>query len=126
MSEQKISLLDLERGVYTAPANLPRACQDLYGNVGGPNIVLDSLEFPEFSKAIQRSCQTPGLLAFNILKSKSGEFGHEDMNGTYLRITLRYNVGDSPGVPYVLEVWPADYFSPIHDHGDANGIIKVC
>jgi hypothetical protein len=126
MSGQMISLLDLERGAYTAPASLPRACRDLYGNVGGPNIVLDTPDFPEFSKAIHRSCQTPGLLGYNMLKAKSGVFGHDDMNGTYLRITLGYNMGDSPGVPYVLEVWPVDHFSPIHDHGDANGIIKVC
>jgi hypothetical protein len=66
------------------------------------------------------------LLGYKLLKSKSGEFGHEDFLGTYLRITLGYNLGDSPGIPYVLEIWPAGHYSPIHDHGDANAVIKVC
>jgi hypothetical protein len=126
ISNQNISLLDLERGVYTTPANLPAACQTLYGNVAGPDITLDTPQFPDFSKAIQRSVSTEGLLGYKLLKAKSSEFGHEDFLGTYLRITLGYNLGDSPGVPYVLEIWPINHYSPIHDHGDANAVIKVC
>lgn len=38
---------------------------------------------------------------------------------------LQCRQGDSPGVPYVLEIWPAGHFSPIHDHGDSNAVIKV-
>jgi hypothetical protein len=38
---------------------------------------------------------------------------------------LGYNLGDSPGVPYVLEIWPVGHYSPIQDHGDANAAIKV-
>lgn len=125
LSDEKISLLDLERGIYTTPANLPKACQTLYGNVAGPKILLDTPDFPEFSKAIERSVSTDGLLGYKLLKAKSGEFGHDDFKGTYLRITLGYNLGDSPGIPYVLEIWPKDHYSPIHDHGDANAVIKV-
>ena len=99
VSDQQLSILDLEQGAYTVPANLNKACQVLYANVAGPNIVLDTPAFPDFSKAIQRSVSTPGLVGYEILKSKASEFGLEDMNGTYLRITLGYNLGDSPGIP---------------------------
>jgi hypothetical protein len=126
VSSQNISLLDLDRGIYTTPANLPAACQTLYGNVAGPEIVLDITDFPYFSKAIQRSVSTKGLLGHTLLEAKSKEFGPEDFSATYLRITLGYNLGDSPGIPYVLEIWPSGHYSPIHDHGDANAVIKVC
>ncbi|KAG8630742.1 hypothetical protein KVT40_002361 [Elsinoe batatas] len=124
LSADKVTLLDLEKGTYTAPVNLPEACQVLYGNVAGANIVLNDDDFPDFSDAIQRSCITEGCWAYNKLKEKQGEFG-SDPNGTYLRITLGYNLGDSPGIPYVLEIWPSKHYSPIHDHGNACAVIKV-
>ncbi|KAJ7083429.1 RmlC-like cupin domain-containing protein [Mycena epipterygia] len=102
--------------------NLPEACQNLYHNVGGPNIVLDTEDFPEFSQAIQRSVSTKGCIGYTLLEGKASEFG---FNGTYLRITLGLSEGNSPGVPYVLEIWPAGHHSPIHDHGDAFAVIKV-
>ncbi|KAK2064963.1 hypothetical protein LY76DRAFT_532079 [Colletotrichum caudatum] len=123
LSADHISLEDLAAGIYTVPANLPEACQTLHNNVAGAKITLDDDNFPEFSKAIQRSCTTNGLWAFEKLKSKATEFGGP--NETYLRITLGYNLGDSPGVPYVLEIWPSQHYSPIHDHGNACAVIKV-
>lgn len=33
--------------------------------------------------------------------------------------------GNSPGVPFVVEIWPSKHKSPIHDHGDAYAVIKV-
>jgi len=42
-----------------------------------------------------------------------------------LRIALGENNGNSPGIPYVLEIWPAGHFSPIHSHANAEAIIKV-
>ena len=131
MPNQNISLLDLEQGTYTIPANLPAACQILYGNIAGRDIVLDTPDFPEFSQAIKRSVTKKGLLGHKFLTSKAktsenGEFNAYNFLNTYLRITLGYNFGDSPGIPYVLEIWPPGHCSPIHDHGDANAIIKVC
>ena len=35
------------------------------------------------------------------------------------------NQGDSPGIPYVMEIWPSGCYSPIHDHAQCNSIIKV-
>lgn len=45
---------------------------------------------------------------------------------TYLRITLGQSLGNSPGQPYVVEIWPPGHYSSIHDHGDACAVIKVC
>ncbi len=101
--------------------NLPKECQLLYANVAGPNIRLASPDFPEFAQAIQYSIVTPGKMCFQRLKDKSKGPDHF----SYLRITLDGNLGDSPGQPYVLEIWPAGSHSPIHDHGQANAIIKV-
>jgi len=33
--------------------------------------------------------------------------------------------GNSPGVPFVVEIWPSKHKSPIHDHGEAYAVIKV-
>ena len=92
ISDQKISLQQLESNAFTVPANLPPECQILYQNVGGPNIVLNTQDFPEFGKAIQRSVTTDGLWGYELLKSKAKEFGGEDIKGTYLRITLGTNM----------------------------------
>ena len=98
--------------------DLPPVCQRLYANVAGPGITLNSPDFPEFAQAIQYSIATDGALCNTKLKQKEAEFG-------YLRITLDTNMGDSPGQPYVLEIWPAGNGSPIHDHGEACAVIKV-
>ena len=89
------------------PANLSSECQRLYANIAGEKIVLDTPDFPDFSKAIERSVNTEGLICQKLLKKKAGEFGKEDYMSTYLRITLGSDLGNSPGAPFVLEIWPA-------------------
>jgi len=42
-----------------------------------------------------------------------------------LRITLGKNNGESPGIPYVLEIWPVGHYSPVHNHGGSSAIIRV-
>jgi hypothetical protein len=61
------------------------------------------------------------------LINKSKEFSKDKPNilETYLRITLGQNNGESPGVPYVMEIWPVGHYSPIHNHAGANAIIRV-
>jgi hypothetical protein len=88
------------------PSNLSTECQRLYGNIAGASITLDTEDFRDFSKAIERSVNTEGLLCQRLLKSKAGEFGKENYKTTYLRITLGADLGNSPGAPYVLEIWP--------------------
>jgi len=71
----------------------------------------------------------------SILKVKSSaksskkrlytEFGGDNEEETYLRVTLGVYRGNSPGIPYVLEIWLYKHYSSIHDHGNAYAIIKV-
>ena len=100
VSSDSITLDQLAVGSATVPANLTPECQRLYSNVAGASITLDTADFPEFSKAIERSVNTEGLFCWKLLQQKSPEFG-------YLRITLGADLGNSPGAPYVLEIWPA-------------------
>ncbi|GFG10268.1 cysteine dioxygenase [Aspergillus udagawae] len=137
-STDGVTLGELDSGTRVVFADLPTACQTLYHNVAGPKIVLNTSEFPDFYNAIHRSVITPGCWAYNKLKEKSKD--HDPANG-YLRITVGPNMviastvhedavlivpqGNSPGVPYVMEIWPPGNSSPIHDHGNASAIIKV-
>ena len=42
-----------------------------------------------------------------------------------MRITLGENNGESPGIPYVMEIWPVGHYSPIHSHAGADAVIRV-
>ena len=88
---EQITLRDLEANTVTVPQNLTLECQRLYHNVAGPNITLEDDEF-DFIAAIEESVNTPHKLAWELLKKKASGFGHEDFNGTYLRITLGRNM----------------------------------
>lgn len=122
----EITLEDIATNRCTVSANLDQAAQVLYGTVAGRGIQLDTPDFPDFSAAIDYSIMTPGCWCHETLKHKDTEFGGKPQpNETYLRITIGPNQGDSPGSPYVLEIWPGGHYSPIHDHGDAAAIIKV-
>ncbi|ENH66871.1 Cysteine dioxygenase [Fusarium oxysporum f. sp. cubense race 1] len=77
------------------------------------------LELPE---AIDESCRDPKKVCGEILEGKN-TFG--DKLETYLRITIGDNLADSPGIPYVMEIWPPGHKSPIHQHGDASAVIRV-
>jgi hypothetical protein len=101
--------------------------QKLYDCIAGKQFVLDAPDFPEFSQAIEHSIRTPGKWCHEKLKQKATEFDKDKPNEkeTYLRITLGANNGESPGIPYVMEIWPSDHFSPIHNHAGASAIIRV-
>merc|ERR1712200_141703 len=66
------------------------------------------------SAAIKYSIDTKGARLNKILKTKP-----------YLRITMGKALGQSPGIPYVLEIWPQGSRSPIHNHGAVCAVIKV-
>jgi len=111
---------------YLPNASLSQAGKTLYNCIAGNKFILDSPDFPEFSKAIDYSINTPGLWCNTRLKQKATEFGKNPQPlETYLRITLGQNNGESPGVPYVMEIWPVGHYSPVHNHGNANAIIRV-
>jgi len=121
--KHELSLDAIAKGLYMPKSHLSAVSQQMYECV--QNCVLDTDDFPEFSQAIKQSI-ADGWCKKRLLE-KSGEFSKEDPNidETYLRITLGENNGESPGIPYVLEIWPAGHYSPIHSHGNAEAIIKV-
>lgn len=43
----------------------------------------------------------------------------------YIRVSVGLPSGCSPGIPYVLEIWPPGHFSPIHNHGNAFGVVRM-
>ena len=133
--KHELSLDSLAKGLYMPKSHLSAVSQQMYECV--QHCVLDTDDFPEFSQAIKQSI-ADGWCKERLLE-KSGEFSKEgrppgfgrppgldpNVDETYLRITLGENNGESPGIPYVLEIWPAGHYSPIHSHGGAEAIIKV-
>ena len=126
VDQNEITMEDVARGNRITVAELPPTCQRLYGTVSGKNFELDTPDFPHFSKAIEASIKASDGWCNRKLFEKSNEFGKKsNLKETYLRITLGSNSGNSPGIPYVMEIWPPGHYSPIHDHGYSNAIIKV-
>jgi predicted metal-dependent enzyme (double-stranded beta helix superfamily) len=122
-----LTMDDVAQGTYMPKANLSLMAQKLYDCIAGKNFVLDTPDFPDFTKAIEYSIKTPGLWCNQTLLNKSREFNKDKPNTaeTYLRITLGQNNGESPGIPYVMEIWPPGHYSPIHNHGDSDAVIRV-
>jgi hypothetical protein len=122
-----LTMDDIAKGTYMPKSNLSTISQKLYDCISGKKFILNNSDFPDFSKAIERSINTPGLWCNTTLQKKSTEFNKDKPNllETYLRITLGENNGESPGIPYVMEIWPVGHYSPIHNHAGANAIIRV-
>lgn len=96
--------------------------QRLYSYVAGSDIELMSDDIA----AINHCLDTEGCALHEKLINKSMiSYGIPNSNMTYLRITIGCDIGDSPGVPFVLELWPKYHYSPIHTHGDAVAVIKI-
>ena len=123
----ELTMNDVAKGEVLPHSNLSSAGQQLYDCVSGRRFVLNDVDFPDFAKAIEYSIATPGLWCNTRLKEKANEFSKDKPNEkeTYLRITLGENNGESPGVPYVMEIWPVGHFSPVHSHSSANAVIRV-
>jgi hypothetical protein len=123
----QLTMHDLAKWTSLPHSSLTMANQMLYSCIAGSKFVLNDPCFPDFSKAIEYSIATPGLWCHERLKQKANEFSKTDPQPleTYLRITLGQNSGESPGIPYVMEIWPVGHYSPIHTHGGANAVIRV-
>ncbi len=122
----QLSMEDVASNKYLPTSFLPTVGEKLYRCIAGDKFNLDTKDFPDFSKAIEYSIRTPGLWCNTRLKEKATEFGKDPQPlETYLRITLGQNNGESPGIPYVMEIWPVGHYSPIHNHSGANAIIRV-
>jgi len=126
-ASETLTMNDVAEGKILPSASLTPVNKKLYDYVSGKNFVLDDKDFPDFSKAIENSIATPGLWCNTRLKEKSTEFSKDKPNllETYLRITMGQNSGESPGSPYVMEIWPIGHYSPVHSHAGANAIIRV-
>ena len=122
-----LTMSDIAKGNIMPSANLSDISLKLYNCIAGKSFVLDDKDFPDFSKAIEYSIATDGLWCNKRLKEKSTEFSKDKPNilETYLRITLGQNNGESPGIPYVMEIWPPEHYSPIHSHAGADAVIRV-
>ena len=59
--------------------------------------------------------KSPDEIKEEIYKKRAG----------YLRFEVIPTEGLSPGSPAVFEIWPPYHCSSIHNHGDADGLIKV-
>jgi hypothetical protein len=123
----ELTMNDIASGLYLPSANLSTIGQKLFNCISGKKFILDDVDFPDFSKAIEYSIKTEGLWFNKTLLKKSTEFNKDKPNilETYLRITIGENNGESPGIPYVMEIWPVRHYSPIHSHSSANAIIRV-
>ena len=123
----ELSMSDIAKGDFLPHSNLSAAGQQLYNCISGKRFILNDADFPNFAKAIEYSIATPGLWCNTRLKEKANEFSKDKPNykETYLRITLGENNGESPGVPYVMEIWPVGHYSPVHSHSSANAVIRV-
>jgi hypothetical protein len=126
-STADLTMDHIASAAYMPLANLPPINQKLYNCIAGPAFTLNTPDFPDFAQAIEHSIKTPGLWCYNKLQDKSREFNPDkpDSSETYLRITLGQNNGESPGIPYVMEIWPVGHYSPIHSHANASAIIRV-
>lgn len=123
----ELTIDDIAKGTYLPKANLSLTSQKLYDCIAGKNFVLNTPDFPDFIEAIEYSIATPKMWCNKKLLEKATEFNKDKPNvlETYLRITLGQNNGESPGIPYVVEIWPVGHFSPIHSHSKADAIIRV-
>ncbi|KAF4954455.1 hypothetical protein FGADI_5234 [Fusarium gaditjirri] len=125
--ESEMTLDILEKMSAMTFANLPNACQKLYHNISGAKITARPDHFKKLPEAIDESCRDPEKVCGKILerKSKSKKNTFKDPTETYLRITIGDNLANSPGIPYVMEIWPPGHKSPIHQHGQASAVIRV-
>ncbi len=80
------------------------------------------IQLDEEIEAIDFSLENENCLLKKILNSKKSFPG---VKTSYIRSTFENKFGNSPGHPFVLEIWPKGHSSPIHNHGDTTAIIKV-
>ena len=125
--KEQLTMESIALNSHMPAANLTAMSQKLHNCISGKSFILNTPDFPDFTKAIENSIATPGLWCYERLKEKATEFSKDkpDYKETYLRITLGENNGESPGIPYVMEIWPVGHYSPIHNHGGSSAVIRV-
>jgi hypothetical protein len=121
----ELTMDQIAAGTYLPKSALPLAAQQLHDCIACKQFTLDTDDFPDFVQAIERSIKSGWC--YKRLQEKSHEFSKDkpNLDETYLRITLGQNNGESPGIPYVMEIWPVGHYSPVHNHSEAHAIIRV-
>lgn len=129
IQDPSVRIYDIDRDGFddlntriTTKEDLPIEGKRLYEIVRsrGINIENDVLD------AINYSIENMGCsLNMKLSEKAKKSFGSNNQKTSYLRVTFEYVDGSSPGQPYVLEIWPKEHFSPIHNHGNTVGIIKL-
>jgi len=116
-----ITLENIAHSDCVPASELPDASQVLWGTVSGERIRVSDSD----AAAINYSLDTPGKTLYEIVdrKRKQSEFGDPHM--VYVRVTIGPPLGDSPGSPFVMEIWPVGCYSPVHNHGGTVAVIKV-
>lgn len=120
VEHNRFTLDQLEENVATVASALPQEAQILYGTVAGRGVVLSQ----DDAAAIDYSVRTEGMTLWKKLAAKRHEFGG-DPQMVYIRGTVGPQQGNSPGVPFVVEIWPPGCYSPVHNHGNTVAVIKV-
>jgi hypothetical protein len=120
-----LTMADVAHNRYLPAAALPEAARQLYGTIAGPSFELNTADFPEFAQAIKYSIENEKGWCFQKLEHKRKENAPDQKNRVYLRITLGQNGGESPGIPFVMEIWPPQCYSAVHQHAGANAVIRV-
>ncbi|GMG08906.1 unnamed protein product [Aspergillus oryzae] len=120
VSDEQVSLEDLDKYHRTTYANLPPGCQALYHNIAGHNVSLESASFPQLAQAIDYSCRDPRLVCGKILAQKQKKNEFHDKSKTYLRITVGSNlVGQPPSIASSL--FASNHIVSL----EASAVIKV-
>jgi len=101
--------------------SLPDTSRKLFGSMAGPNIMIAKKDVDR----INLSINTPGKILYNKIRQKINNTFGGDVNMVYIRVTIGPDQGNSPGSPYVMEIWPPGKYSPIHDHADTAAVIKI-
>ncbi|UJR29189.1 hypothetical protein I4U23_010403 [Adineta vaga] len=97
-----------------SPFNLTTPSRALYHNL--IHFKLDDDDFPDFISAIERSIKNPFGWCYQKLNEKANQFGRSNINLTCIRLALD---------PLIIEIWPSEHFSPIHNHKKAYGMFRV-
>ncbi|CAF0895700.1 unnamed protein product [Rotaria sp. Silwood1] len=123
VSPKNYDLNDYRDKATIPVTRLDPPCQALYHDVIHWRFQDD--EFPHLFEAIEQSVRNESGWCRKRLIEKANRFGKSNILATYLRITVGLNRGTSPGVPFVVEIWPPGHYSPIHAHANTYGIIRV-
>jgi hypothetical protein len=123
----ELSMNDVSNGTILSSASLSPVIRKMYNYISGKKFVLNDADFPSFSKAIEHSIITPGLWCNMKLKEKIMATTKDKTSSlkSYLRISMGQYNGDTPNIPYIMEIWPIGHYSAVHNHSGASAIIRV-